>query len=292
MDINYEYYKVFYYVAKQKSITLAAEKLCISQPAVSQSIKQLENRLNSKLFIRTSKGVELTPESKMLYSYIAKGCEFFETGTNKFVEVLNLDCGEIRIGASDMTLKFFLIPFLEKFHIEYPNVVIKVSNAPTPTTIEHLLHGKIDFGVVSEPFDAVCDMNILQVKQIQDIFIAGEKYKHLKDQDLTYSDLENLPVICLEKNTSTRKNIDAVLSENNVALNPEFELATSDLIVTFAEKNLGIGCVVEDFAEEKLKSESVFKLSFEKQIPERNICIISSKKLPMSSAGQKMLSII
>ena len=110
MDINLEYYKIFYYTAKQKSVTLAAEKLSISQPAVSQAIKHLEKDLGCALFVRTAKGVRLTKEGEMLFSYVERGCEAILSGEKRLLEMLNLEKGEICIGASDMTLKYYLSP--------------------------------------------------------------------------------------------------------------------------------------------------------------------------------------
>ena len=154
MQLNHslEVYRVFYTVAKCRSITLAANELAISQPAVSQSVKQLEESLETKLFTRTSKGVRLTAEGELLYSYVSKGYEQIVLGEQKLMEMKNLELGEIRIGASDMTLQFFLLPYLEQFHERFPNIKVKVTNAPTPETLSNLEEGRIDFGVVSTPF--------------------------------------------------------------------------------------------------------------------------------------------
>ena len=129
---NLEAYKVFYYVAKCGSVTKAAGELSISQPAVSQAIKQLENTLDAALFHRAAKGVRLTSEGELLYSYVAKGYEQIEMGVKKVHQMQNMELGEVRIGASDMTLQFYLLPYLEKFHEQYPGIKVIVTNAPTP----------------------------------------------------------------------------------------------------------------------------------------------------------------
>ena len=134
MVSNLEYYKTFYYVAKTGSLTQAASLLSISQPAVSQALKQLEQQTNAKLFRRVSKGVKLTAEGELLYSYVAKGYEQFLLGEERLKQMQNSELGEIHIGASDMTLQFFLLPYLEQFHEKYPGIKVIVSNAPTPET--------------------------------------------------------------------------------------------------------------------------------------------------------------
>ncbi len=289
MFANLEYYKVFYFVAKNKSVTLAANELYISQPAVSQSIKQLESTLQCELFVRAPKGVKLTPEGKVLYSYIKKGYEYMVEGEKKIEEMLNFENGEIRIGASDMSLRFYLLPLLEKFHRSYPSIKIIVSNAPTPETIQSLKDGKIDFGIVSTPVEENKNYIITEVFEIVDTFVASSRFGWLKDKTVGLSELERLPTICLEKNTSTRKFVDEFLHNNNVHLSPEFELATSDLIVKFAERDMGIGCVVKSFAEESFKKGTLFELNLSKPIPPRKLCVITSEKVAISQAAKMLL---
>lgn len=289
MDINLEYYKIFYYVASYKSITLAAEMLSISQPAVSQAVKHLESNLSCTLFVRTSKGVRLTKEGEMLFSYVQRGYETILSGEKKLSEMLNLKQGEICIGASDMTLQFFLLPYLEEFHERYPGIRVTVTNAPTPETLSHLADGKIDFGIVSTPVSEKPYLKIVPVKEIRDVFVAGRKFEYLKGQTLSYRSLMELPVMCLEGNTSTRQYVESFLAEEGVQLRPEFELATSDMLIQFAVRNLGIASVVEDFAAEYIKSGELFRLAFERELPKREFCIVSNERIPMSAAASRLL---
>ena len=216
MNVNLEYYKIFYYVGKYGNITMAAEALSISQPAVSQAVKNLEKSLGSPLFVRTSKGVRLTAEGKLLYSYVQRGYEYILLGEQKFQEMQDLSKGEIRIGASDMTLKFYLLSYLEQFHETYPGIRVTVTNAPTPETLRYLQEGKIDFGVVSTPFPVGQHLKVWPVKEIEDIFVAGKNFEYLKGTTLEYRVLEELPIVCLEGNTSTRGYVEQYLKEKNV----------------------------------------------------------------------------
>lgn len=292
MDISLEYYKIFYYVGKLKSITLAAEELAVSQPAVSQAVKHLEAALGSPLFIRTSKGVRFTTEGEMLYSFVQRGYEYIRQGEHKFKQMLELETGEIRIGASDMTLQFYLLEVLEQFHEKYPKIKVTVTNAPTPETLKHLQDGKIDFGVVSTPINSRREWRKQTVRRIEDVFVAGKNFSELKGKKLSYRLLEELPIMCLEGNTSTRNYVDGFLKQNGVVLRPEFELATSNMLIQFAVKGLGIASVVKDFAEEYLKSGELFRLEFEQDIPQREFCVIRDERIPMSAAAEKLLEMI
>lgn len=292
MDINLEYYKIFYYVGKLGQITLAAKELSISQPAVSQAMKQLESQLNTRLFLRTPKGIQLTGEGELFLDYVARGYETIQAGENQLMQMLNLSAGEIRIGASDMTLQFYLLPYLERFHERYPGIKVSVTNAPTPETMKNIENGQIDFGVVSTPFSSEKEVQSLSVKEISDVFIAGPKFSHLRDKILDYQDLEQLPLICLEKNTSTRRCIDEWLHSKNIELHPEFELATSDMIVQFAMRNLGIGYVMSEFAKEHIRQGMLFPLTFKEGTPKRAFCIITNKNGHVSNAADKLLQMM
>ncbi|MDE7341263.1 MAG: LysR family transcriptional regulator [Lachnospiraceae bacterium] len=286
---NLEYYKVFYHIAESGSLTAAADELAISQPAVSQSVKQLETALGTKLFIRAPRGVRLTKEGELLYNYVAKGYEQFALGEKKLKQMLNLELGEIHIGASDMTLQFYLLPYLEQFHEKYPGIRVAVTNAPTPETLRNLQEGRLDFGVVSTPFEKTDSLHSEAVREIEDIFVAGRKFIQYKNKMLDLQELEEMPLIFLEGITSTRRNMELFLRENHVEVHPEFELATSEMIVQFALRNLGIGCVVRDFAQEYLETGQLFELRFNNMIPKRHFCVVTDGHNPMSAATGNLL---
>lgn len=292
MITNLEYYKYFYYVAWHGSVSEAARHLCISQPAVSQAIKQLELSLGTKLTTRISAGVKLTPEGETLYEYVKRGIDEIEKGESIINQMINLDVGEIKIGASDMTLKYYLLPFLEKFHEKYKGIKINVTNAPTPLTLKNLKDGIIDFGIVSSPFTCLGNQEAKYVRDIKTAFVAGSEFKKFANKKQPLSILEELPIICLEPNTSTRKFMDEYLNDNNVSITPEFELATSDMIVQFALRNLGIGVVVKDFAKPFLDSGDLYEIKFKEPIPKRHFAIVTDNKRPISHSAKKLLDII
>ncbi len=289
MNINLEYYKVFYYIGTYKSITKAADALALSQPAVSLAIKNLEQSLGCRLFVRGPKGVRFTAEGEVLYSYVTRGYHAICMGEKKVREMLDLESGEIRIGASDMTLEFYLLDVLEKFHEKYPKIKVTVTNAPTPETLNHLREGRIDFGVVSTPILSKHEFSVRPVRDIQDVFVANVKFQHLKGHTVTLAELAEFPVICLEGNTSSGHYIRELFRERGLELHPEFELATSDMMIQFALRGLGVASVVRDFALPMLKEGSLFELGLEKKIPARQICVVSDERVPLSAAAQRMM---
>lgn len=306
--ISLDLYHVFCAVARCRSVTLAAEELYLSQPAVSRSIRQLEQALDCRLFLRTPKGVALTSEGEALYEYASAGIAQLRLGERKLRELRNLEAGEIRVGASDMTLRFFLLPHLERFHLLYPGIKISVTNGPTPETLRALEQRTIDFGVVSRPAvdgdgdgdgsagggfgrDADGRFTFTPVGQVQDIVIAGPRFASLSRRTLPLRELASLPLIFLEKNTSTRRYLDGFFAGAGLHLQPEFELATSDLIVRFVQRNLGVGCVVGDFAKEALENGTVLRLMLDVPIPPRRLCVVQSGR-PVSKAAGRLLELI
>ena len=292
MTANLEYYKVFYHVVKYGSVTAAAEMLAISQPAVSQSVRQLEEILGAKLFYRTPQGLKPTAEGELLYFYIEKGYEQFELGEKRLFQAMNLERGEIHIGASDMTLRFFLLPYLEKFHERYPAIKISVTNVPTPAAMTLLKEGKIDFAVVSGPLKESGGIVQRPVKRIQDVIVAGKKFAEYQDKKLPLKILEELPLITMEPNTSTRHFMQEFWEEHQICVQPEFELATSDMIVQFALRNLGVGSVVQDFAQPFLESGELKILDLEPTMPPRNILVVTDERHTANAASQRLLAMI
>jgi len=294
IDVNLEYYKVFYYVAKMQSFTEAARKLNLSQPAVSQQIRMLEKKLDVVLFVRKKKGAFLTDEGAILYEYIERAFAEITKGENSIMQLKKLEIGEVRVGASDMTLRFYLLPFLEKFHELHPGIKVTVTNAPTPETLKFLEEDKIDFGVVSSPFDESTAQNFdfKDVKQIQDCFVAGRHFTSFKNHMIDVKELEKMPIISLEGDTSSGKYVNDFLKKYDVDIHPEFELATSDMIVQFAKRSLGVGMVVRDFAKDDIESGKLFELRLKQRIPPRQIRVVTSKNNKTSIAAGKLLELL
>lgn len=292
MTANLEYYKVFYHVVKHGTVTRAASALSLSQPAVSQSIRQLEQTLGVALLRRTTRGVAPTAEGRLLFSYVEKGYEQFELGEKRLLQMRNLERGEIMIGASDMTLRFFLLPYLERFHEKYPGIKVSVTNGPTPATMRLLREGRIDFGVVSGPLGQENGIHMLPVRKIEDVFVMGKNFFEYRDHEQPLSLLERLPLIMIDQDTSTRQYVQQFLESFHVQVQPEFELSTSDMIVQFALRNLGVGCVVKDFAKDELERGKLAELRLKEKLPARSFYVVTDEKNPLSLAAARLLEMV
>lgn len=202
---NLEAYKVFYYVAKCGSDDEGGRGTVHFTAGGQSGCQAAGKHFGCVAFSPGGKGVRLTGEGELLYSYVAKGYEQIELGVKKVHQMQNMELGEVRIGASDMTLQFYLLPYLEKFHEKYPGIKVIVSNAPTPETLNSLREGRIDFGIVSTPFPDRPDIQMIPVREIEDVFVAGRRFFGYKNKMLDFQELESLPLIFLEKNTQQQK---------------------------------------------------------------------------------------
>ncbi len=286
MDFSLDWYRAFLAAANCGSITRAAEELYVSQPALSQTIRQLEAALQCALFKRTPKGVVLTAEGQALLPFAQEGIARLRQGEHRVRALTSLEDGEITVGASDMTLEFFLLPRLEEFHRLHPGVRITITNGPTPETLRKLESGTIDFGVVSEPADFP---GAILLREIADIFVTHPV--DAPDRPLSLAELTSRPLVLLEKNTSTRRYVDAFFAAHDAQLLPAFELATSSLIVQFARRGLGIGCVVRDFAETALASGDVVEVKIDPPIPPRHF-LLAAHGSPASKAAEALLRLL
>lgn len=293
MNINLEYYKIFYEVAKEQNITKASENLNISQPAISKTIKLLEEKLGGTLFVRTKKGVILTEEGKEFYSYITKAMEYINSAENKFSDLINLETGVIKIGINSTLTKEFLLPYLEIFNKSYPKIDIQITNGITSHLINELKNGLIDIVFLNlNDKDYGNDINIIKCKKIHDVFIASKKYSELNDKVISLESLKNYPLIFQAKGSNTRNFLDNILKEKNITLKPNIELASYSLVTEFCKAGFGIGYAVKEFIQKDLNEGKIFSLKIKENIPERYIgYAISNKHLP-SFSTKKLIEII
>ncbi len=286
--ISIEHYKAFYYAALTGSISKAAKKLFITQPAASRSIKQLEITIGSPVLFRTSKGVTPTTEGEILFEYVEKALNSINIAEKRIRDLQNMDTGEIRIGISDTLCKHYLMPHLESFNKEFPGIKISVTNPTTPRTIELLKSGKIDFGVVNLPV-ADTDLEIIKGIELQDCFVCSEKYKFLANISISLDELCNYPILLLEQLSNTRIYLDKYFSDNNCEVSPVMELGNIDLLVEFAKIGIGISSVIKNFVEDDLSTGRLFELNVNPPIPPRNAGIVYLKRTPLPIAAKNFI---
>lgn len=291
-NISLDSYKIFCAVAKCGSITKAADFLFVTQPTISMAIKALEEKLGCSLFIRFPKGVKLTKEGEVFYSYLNKALVLIDTAEKKYEELVHLESGEINIAASDSIISGFLLPYLEKYNELYNKIKIKVINRTTDETIDLLKKGTIDFGFVNLPIVPDDHIDIIKCIPIHDCIVFGTKFKELLNDEFNIKNLDSYPLLMLKQSSNTRCLLDEYAKKQGLILSPTVELDSTDLLIKFAKINLGIAFVIREFVEPLIDNKTLFEISLSPAIPNRGIGIVKLKNIPFSHAANAFMKLI
>lgn len=286
MNSNFEYYKIFYYVAKYANLTKAAAALQTSQPAVTRTIHKLEASLGCRLFIRSKAGMELTAEGRTFYEYISAGCAQFFKGEQKLSSLLTLDEGTITISATETALHCCLLQAIEAFTTLHPNVKFKILNNSSHESVMVLRRGEADMAMISSiPFAMEAPLIVQTIHSYTDILIGGNKYGQLRDKTISLTELCKYPWVSLTSGTITRNFLNTYFAERGLPFLPAIELTTTDLILSAIEHNLGIGFLPPEFVKGALDTGSVFQIHFPDKMPHRRISMVYDTEYPQSTAS-------
>lgn len=291
MDINYELYKVFYYVASSLSFSEASRQLYISQSAVSQSIKLLEKKFGVQLFTRSTKKVRLTPEGETLFRHIEPAMNLIQRGENIILESGSQGGIQLRIGASDTICRYFLLPYLNRFHTLHPSVHIKVTNQTSPKCVELLQNGAVDVIVINTPPSRTLQgFHSETIHRFRDYFIASSQhYKDLMNQELTIQELTAYPILMLDHKTSTSEYLHSFFQDHQLDLIPEIELGSNDLLIDLARIGLGIAFVPEFCLP---KDSDLFRIRLAEDFPQRELTISYNLQLPLTPSAQAFIHLL
>ncbi|TBL78554.1 LysR family transcriptional regulator [Paenibacillus thalictri] len=285
---NYELYKVFYWAAKTGSLTQAAKALYLTQPSVSHAIKQLEDSFGITLFYRNPKGVALTQEGTILYSYIEQSHILISLAEKKMADLKNLDSGELKIGGSDSLFKHYLLPFLEDYHQHHPGISLSLIHGTTPEIIAFLKEGRIDLGVVRMPI-VDPQLEVMQGIQLQDCFVAGPHFAELKGKILSLDQLLTHPIILFSRNSRARMAITELFQGYGYELKPGIEVGSVDLLIELARKGLGISYITREFVSKELDDGSLFEVQLDVKLPPSQVGFMIMRNMPLSSAASKFI---
>ena len=288
MTANFEHYKIFYYVAKYKNLTRAANALVTSQPSVTYCMQNLESVLGCKLFIRSRKGVTLTSEGELLYSYVAPACQQLIQGEEKLKELLGEQHEYINVGATQIAMLSYLVARLNRFQEQYSQVKLNIFNYNTHQTLNELKAGKIDLAIITTPFDHEQSFKVVKVKDFNSVLVGGVKYAEYGNKNVYLAEVAGLPLITMSDNTTTFQFFQEFYRSCGLTMQPSIEVASMDLILPVILKNLGIGFVPEEFARPLIEKGEIVVFNLYEQIPKRNICIVSDNNRPLSAAAKTL----
>ncbi len=285
MDISFEYYKAFYYVAKHRSISKAAVEMQKGQPNNTKTIANLEWQLGCKLFVRSTKGMQLTPEGETLFQHVAIAIEHILTGEKKLIDDQSIQSGVVTVATSDIALRCCLLPVLEEYRRCYPGVRIRLSNYSRQQAIAAVKNHLADFAIVSAPSVFSDHLQIYEISHIQQVLVCGEVNRELVGKPISPAELSRLPMICMNPATATFQFLKHFFENHGIELRPEIEVATADQIIPLIRANLGVGFVPEQFL---VGEERIYKLHMTERLPSQVICLLCRTDTPLSIASTKL----
>ena len=287
MYVDWEYYKIFYYVAKYQNFTKAARVLGNNQPNITHSMNRLESQLNCVLFIRSNRGVTLTPEGEMLYSRIASAAVQIQDAEEELSASATLEHGTISISATETALNIYLSEKLRDFHTEYPGIRLRISNHSTPQAVQAVKNGEVDFAIVSTPAEIESGLKMVELKPFYEVLVGGRTFTALASQSLTLKELRSYPLISLSDESMTRSLYRQFFLDHGAVLKPDTEAATTDQMLTLVKSELGLAFVPEPMAKEALERGELVQLHLQEIIPTRSICLVYDRHRPLNTAARK-----
>lgn len=290
--MNYDYYRIFYYVGKHKNITRAAAELYSSQPALTRAIQNLENELGCRLFVRTKTGVEFTNEGQLLFEYVNIAHNQLIKGEEEVNHSISIDGGTIHIGSSVTALNNYLFPILDEFRVIHPKVKFKITTGSNNGTIEKLKSGLIDIAFVSTPFAGGTTLTPVTVASFNDVLLAGTNFARLKEKTLTLADVKKYPFVCLRRGMQLRQFIDDIFMDNGLSVSPDIETDGADIMISMICHNFGLGFAPQGMAEAPIKQGKVFRIKLAEELPQRNICMVYDPHHPQTNAAREFHKVV
>lgn len=286
MYVTWDYYKVFYYVAKYQNFTKAARVLGSNQPNVTHTMNRLEEQLGCVLFIRSNRGVTLTPEGELLYARVSSAAVQIQEAEEELSASATLEHGSISISATETALNIYLSDKLRAFHEDFPKIRLRISNHSTPQAVQAVRNGEVDFAVVSTPAEVDAPLNIVELVSFREILVGGRTFTALASQTLSLKELSAYPLISLSEESMTRAFYRQFFLEHDAVLRPDTEAATTDQMLTLVRSELGLAFVPEPMTRNALKSREIVQLTLKEEIPARSVCLVYDRHRPLNTAAR------
>ncbi|MCD8217764.1 MAG: LysR family transcriptional regulator [Clostridiales bacterium] len=291
MICNLEYYRTFFMTANFLSFTKAADQLCLTQPAVSQSVKKLEVELGCNLFTRSSHGLELTKEGTVLYEHVKKAFAELQTGERQLNNMTDLKMGELKIGATETSLHLFLASKLPEIRQRFPKISISFAGSTIRDTCQKLQSGEIEAAFLISPIPPEFQFQLTNIGSVQDVPVAGPSFPMDFGRTYTQADLANYPLIAVEEGNSVRDYIEQWFLEYNVLFTPEFTVRSTGLVLPLVEQNLGIGILPENFVSKKIADGELKQIMTQTAIKPRTLYLAINPLQPVSAICNQFLEL-
>lgn len=292
MAVPYDYYRIFYHVARQSSFTRAAAALGNNQPNVTRCMNNLEQELGCKLFVRSNRGVSLTPEGETLFAHVRLAFDQITAGEEELRRDCLLESGVISISASETALHLLLMRKLAEFHTRYPNIQLRITNDTSPQAIEALSQRRMDCAIITTPCQSGPALRIMPLRSFREVLVGGSNYRNLASKTRRLQEVAGMPMVCLGQGTSTYDFYQRLFSKHDLPFRVDMEAATMDQVIPMVMYNLGLGFVPEPMAAASLTRGEIFEITLDIDIPQRQIAMVENTARPQSIAFQRFKELL
>lgn len=292
MYVNFEYYRIFYHVAQCENFTKAAQELGSNQPNVTRAMNRLEDETHCTLFVRTNRGVKLTPEGEALYLHVKTAMLQIEAAERELTAAASLDEGSVSVGASETALHVCLLETIERFRTNHPYIRLHLSNHSTPQAVRAVQEGAVDFAVVTTPADLPKGLEAVRLTPFAEILVGGRGYSALRGHKFTLAELKNYPLIALGGETMTYAFYRTLFAKNGLDFTPDTEAATADQLLPLVKHELGLAFMPQPLAREAIARGEIVPLTLKEPIPLRHVCLVHDPQRPLSAAARKFKELV
>ncbi|MDD7403630.1 MAG: LysR family transcriptional regulator [Butyribacter sp.] len=286
--ITYDYYRIFYYVAKYKSISQAAKILHSNQPNITKFMNKLEEQLGCKLMIRSNRGITLTPEGERLFAHVSVAYAQLKEAEEEIAGYSSMHAGTVRISATETALHGILLDALIKYRKSFPGIHLFITNESTPEAIQTLRKGAADLAIVTSPVAIPSGLRKTSLGTFREILVAAKDSPLSEKAILKPADIRKYSVIGLGRHSKTYELYSRLFLPYGVEWQPDIDVATADQILPMVKAGLGIGFLPEFMAKQELELKNIVSINVPGIQPEREIVILEDSDKTLNVAAREL----
>jgi DNA-binding transcriptional LysR family regulator len=289
--INFNQLRVFYQTAKYQSCTKAAEKLFITQPAVTAQLKGLEEECHLKLFKKKGRQIYLTEEGRTLYDYAQKIFEFEKEIEGVIEEMKELKRGVLRIGSTKAYARYFMPFLITSFRSAYPQIKIHLDEGSSLDMIHSLVDLKNEIAIIAKAEDNP-NVSFIPFSHEELVLIMAPDHRLARKKRIALNELDEEPIIMKERGSGTRKLVNEMFAQHGLTPNILMETSNTEFIKQLVQRGDGVSFVVREAVSVELKGNKLATVPIRGEKVFLDVSIAYLKNQHLSPPAQAFLDVL
>lgn len=290
MNITIKQVRAFLAVVNVNSFAEASELLHLSQPALSTTIKNLEENVGGKLLARSTRALALTPEGEIFLPIAKRLLADFDNAFIELNDLFSLKRGNLSLAAMPSFASTHLPLQLLIFNQEYPNIKVNVNDVIAEDAVEMVKTGKVEFAISFDP-GAADDLHFETLFSDRFVAVFPKSHHLINIKQVTWKHLIGSPFITLKRPSSIRLLMENLLSEQNIALDVAFETNQLATVVQMVATELGVS-VIPSLYKQQMQALNLEFRELSSPIISRRVGIITRRRYPLSNTAQTFIKIL